>query len=40
MVAAINVLIMYFYSQTESEILRAKNEGALPFMVSATAGNY
>ena len=24
----------------ESEILRAKEENALPFMVSATAGNY
>lgn len=29
----------YFISSTtESEILRAKTEGALPFMVSATAG--
>lgn len=28
-----------YFRLTESEILRAKSEGALPFMVSATAGN-
>lgn len=33
-----DVIKLFFFCCTESEILRAKFEGALPFMVSATAG--
>lgn len=34
----LNFIKFFFQCFTESEILRAKTEGALPFMVSATAG--